>query len=247
MSSSVMKKVALALGGVAVIAVVVFVGLNLWLSSDDAPELFEPSATLDAESPGDNPDAASVDDPLAPPTGEWVVELAAGDDNGVGYRIIEDLPIGGPEEVAGRTEMVAGGLTLDAERLAATDIVVQMDTLSSGNDLRDSIVGAQYLEVGAHPTAEFVLDEPSAIAVPEQPGLLEPFTASGTLTIHGQAQTVTVSGDAQWTPGTIEIVGTTDITLDQFGIEQPDLVGRRARNEATIEFKLRFVPAPAAG
>ena len=70
-----------------------------------------------------------------------------------------------------------------------------------------------------------------------------PAKVEGDLTIHGVTQPVTVEGEGQWIDGSLEVIGAVDITLSQFDVERPSSPGRSARDEAVVEFKLRFVPA----
>ena len=244
------KRVVVAvLAGVVVVGVLAFVGVNLWLDSGEAPEEFSASdagetdtGDVDAGTSGGR-ESADASTPVIDVTGEWSVELVEGTDSGVGYRILEDVPIGGPEEVAARTQQVSGSLEIDASRVSALAVTAQLGSLASGNDLRDSIVASDYLEVESFPTAEVTLAEQATLELPAAPGELVPFAVPAELTIHGVTQPVTVDGEGQWIDDGLEVVGAVDITLSQFGVERPSLAGRSARDEAVVEFKLRFVPA----
>jgi len=237
-----LRRVLIGVGVVAVIGIVAVVGLNLWLGSDDAPDAFEVSETTTdpgaSEGPTGDQEADGVD-----VDGTWQVELLEGSDAGVGYRILEDVPIGGPEEVVARTQTVTGTLEIAEGDVTSAEVTVDMGSLRSANQLRDDIVAADYLEVPLFPTATLMITDPAGIELPSAAGESVPFEVGADLTIHGVTRPVTVPGDGLLIDGAIEIVGSVDIKLSDFDVTAPDLLGRTVRDDAVLEFKLRFVPA----
>lgn len=237
------------LAGVAAVVAVGAIGLvaiTVWLGSDDAPERFavtdtasEGTAEADADEPAADTTAEDLD-------GRWQVELLDGSDAGVGYRVIEDVPVVGEEEVVARTVDVDGALRLEGDRLTEVDLTVAADTFRSDNQLRDDIVAADYLEAATFPTATLALAAPVEVAISSADGSTAPFEVPAELTLHGVTRTVQVVGEGQPLDGSIEIVGTVDILLSDFDVERPALLGREVRDAAVIEFKLRFVPTPDA-
>lgn len=235
------RKLLLVTVAAVVVVGLAFVGVNLWLDSGDAPDAFTASESTREDDSASSPETTEA--PAIELDGSWSIELAEGGDSGVGYRILEDVPIGGPEEVAGRTREVSGSMGVEGTTVNDLTATVQMASLQSDNALRDGVVASGYLQVDAFPTATVWLEQPVTIDLPAQPGELVDFTAPAQLTIHGVTQPVTVVGQGQWTGDAVEVVGTIDITLSQFGVERPNLAGRSARDEAVVEFKLRFVPS----
>lgn len=238
------------LAGVAAVVLTGALGLvavTVWLGSDDAPEQF---AVSDAppETPSESDaDEAQADDTAEDLDGRWQVELLDGSDAGVGYRVTEDVPVVGEEEVVARTLDVDGDVSLDGDRLTGVDLTVATDTFRSDNQLRDDVVAADYLDVATFPTADVVVSAPAEIELPSADGSTAPFQVPAELTLHGVSRAVQVVGEGQRLDGSIEIVGTVDILLSDFDVERPALLGREVRDGAVIEFKLRFVPVPDAG
>ncbi len=226
--------VAMLLGG--------FVAMNLWLSSGDAPEEFQASEDLGGTPSGEDEEGPATVDIAGPASGVWMIQIDSASDDGVGYRVIEDLPIGAPEEVVARTDVVSGSATVEGTTISEMSVEVDMASLASDNDFRDGNVADRYLQVGEFGTATFVTTEEIELPLPVQEGELVDFEVDGEMTLHGVTRKVTAAGRAQWTPTVIEVVGSVDVTFDSFGISRPEIFGRSARNEAIVEFKIRFVP-----
>ncbi|MGI9576668.1 MAG: YceI family protein [Microthrixaceae bacterium] len=226
-----------------VITLVAIAGAWLWFGAGDAPESFEASESLT--------DSEVIEDAAAEPIdldGTWQVALDPATDGGVGYRILEDLPIGGPEEIAGRTTGVSGTIDLAGSTLERADLEVDMTTLDSGNGLRDDIVRDRYLQTDQFPTATISIDQPTPFELPAEAGELVEVSLPVVLTVHGVSQPVLSDAQGQWATRpdglVIEVTGTIDTTLAAFDVERPDLAGRTAREDVSIEFKLTFVPTP---
>jgi polyisoprenoid-binding protein YceI len=240
------KTILLSVCAVLLVLVLGFLGFSFFLSSSDAEDEFTASETL----PGSGADSESTsgstdsDAATAPPGGIWVVansQPAEVGDAGVGYRILEDIPVGGPEEITGRTTNVSGSLDVEEGSVTTMTVKVDMNTLASGVALRDQIVAEQYLQAPQHPEATFTITDP--IKLPEAPeGEPTDFEVAGDLTIRGVTVPVTATGTGQWNKDVIEVVGSVDTTLGAFGVKRPDLMGRTARDEVVVEFKIQFTP-----
>lgn len=161
-------------------------------------------------------------------------------DAGAGYRVLEDVPIGGPETVVGRTSQVSGSLTISNGAVTAASVTVDARSLSTGVGLRDETLRNQYLESNAFPTSTFVLQAPIALSGVPGDGQVVSVSAAGSLTMHGQTRAVTASIQARRTGPVIEVVGQIPVKLGNFGIQRPDALGRTVRDDATVEFKVYF-------
>lgn len=218
----------------SLVAVGAFFAFNAFLSTD-APAEFEVSEALDAVStlPGQDEGASSL------PQGVWTIGSSGDASFGLGYRILEDIPVGGPEEVVGRSTEVEGELTLNETFLESASLSVAVETLASGVDLRDDIVANNYLKRDNFPTLSFELTD--SVDISQFEGLTQAeFRLTGELSLAGVTNQVEIPVEVQWNVAIIEIVGSFDVTLSDFEIERPDLVGRTARETATVEFKLQF-------
>ncbi len=210
---------------VAAVVAGVFVYFNFIRS--DAPDAFELSAS--------EADTAST---VGDPNGTWTI--AAGSQ--AGYRVVEDFA-GGLQnfEAVGRTGEIEGTFTIDALRLTAASFVVDVASMTSDDDLRDSKFRGEIMNAAQFPTAKFVLTSP--VVLPGQQDQSQSSsmttTAEGDLTLRGVTRSVTVSLDAQGVGESIEIVGSIDVVFSDFDIVNPSIERViSVRDEGKVEFQL---------
>lgn len=69
-------------------------------------------------------------------------------------------------------------------------------------------------------------------------------TAAGDLTLHGVTQPISLPLEARWTGETVDLTGSTQIVLADYGINMEPFAGTvRVAPEGTIELALQFVRA----
>ena len=159
----------------------------------------------------------------------------------VGYRIDEELARIGSATAVGRTSDVTGTLEFDGATITAVEVMANLQGLRSDDDRRDGQLERQALETGAFPEATFVLAEP--ITVEGDPASGDPIeaTAMGSLTIHGVTNPVELALTGQLVDGNVIVVGSTDILLADYDIEQPEsMMVLSVAEEATMELQLVF-------
>ncbi len=223
--------------GVVVVALAVagFLVFQVY-SGDTPPEAALSSASVDPSATGS---AGDLD-------GTWSLDTTTGSlDDGsatfAGYRVQEKLSTIGTHDAVGRTQQVTGSMTLSGTQVTALDISVDTTTLTSDDERRDNQLRERGLETDAFPTASFSLTQPIEVGKVPDPGEQIDATATGDLTLHGVTKQVTVPVTAQWTGERIEIVGSIDITITDFGIEKPTgFIVLSIADDGTIEFHLLF-------
>lgn len=183
---------------------------------------------------------AAADDGTATPSGEvaagtatdlsgtWTVDTTSGDfdyesatGSFVGFRIEEELSGIGSTTAVGRTGDVEGGIVIDGTTVTDVTFDVDVTTITTEDSRRDDNV-QDALDTGEYPTASFALTEPIELTDAALAG--EPFAATGIgqLTIHGTTRDIEIGLDAQLVADTIVIVGSTDITFSDYGVDVPD-------------------------
>lgn len=188
--------------------------------------------------------AAPVDDlgTVAPSTltadelaGEWTVSAGSY----AGYRVDEVLN-GTDVTVTGRTETVSGTVTATAAEITAVSIEVDVASIATDEAARDAYFRSQAIDTAAHPTATFVLTEP--ITAPADPTSGEPQTvsATGTLTLNGVSNDVTVELTAALDGDGVKIAGQIPITFSDFDVTAPDLGFVKVENTGTIDVLLNL-------
>jgi polyisoprenoid-binding protein YceI len=240
----------LLMAGIAVASLVAIgTGLLLWRAfTGDEPAEVALGSILPA--PTDAPGSAETDgDPAGTPgsfDGTWTVDTEAGSlEDGTatfaGYRIEEELGGIGANTAVGRTQEVDGTMIVAGTTATELTVTVDMTTLRSDDERRDSQLATRGLETARFPTATFVLTEPIVLdEIPEE-GESISTTAVGELTLHGVTQTVEVDVDAQWTGEHIEVAATLDVALADYDIEPPTgFLVLSIADTGTIELHLLF-------
>jgi polyisoprenoid-binding protein YceI len=223
--------------GVAVVALAVAGFLVFQVFSGDTP----PKATLSSASvdPSATGSAGDLD-------GTWSLDTTTGSlDDGsatfAGYRVQEELSTIGTHDAVGRTQQVTGSMTLSGSQVTTLDISVDTTTLTSDDERRDNQLRERGLETDAFPTATFSLTEPIDVGTAPDAGERIEATATGDLTLHGVTKQVSVPVQARWTGDQIEVAGSADITITDYGIELPTgFIVLSIADTGTIEFHLLF-------
>jgi polyisoprenoid-binding protein YceI len=229
------------------IAIPVFVllvavgGPWLWINviNDDPPERlsFEDATTTTAPDDDATADATSTTaaDVLQGIEGSWTIA----DGSQAGYRVKEVL-LGQDTEAVGRTAGVVGTMTVEGTTVTATEVTVDMTTVTSDEDRRDGQFHGRIMETASFPTATFTLTSP--IDLGELPADLVEATypVTGDLTLRGVTQPVTFDLVARRNGATIEANGSIPIAFDDFQIPDasagPATVGRDGELELLLVF-----------
>lgn len=231
MSSRVLKILA------ATVTVVVLAGAaGVWwfFSGDPVDEVSLEAATESITTDGTgaaadiSSDAVEKTSSTGDLSGAWTVDTTSGSfdyesatGSFVGFRIEEELSGLGSTTAVGRTGDVEGGIVIDGTTVTDVTFDVDVTTITTEDSRRDDNV-QDALDATEYPSASFVSTAPIELSLPALAG--EPFSATGVgeLTIHGTTQTIEIDLDAQLVQDTIVIVGSTDITFSDYGVEVPD-------------------------
>jgi polyisoprenoid-binding protein YceI len=174
--------------------------------------------------------------------GEWVIQDAT--ESFVGYRITEQLASIEAAEVVGRTTELEGAATIERQRLISASVTADMTRLESDQEERDKALKTQALETDTFPAATFQLTEPVTLPESLAEGETVTVSARGNLTVHGVTQPVEILLDAQVTNDVLVVVGSFQVTLADYRIDQSTAAFIASIEEqAHVEFQLFFAPA----
>jgi polyisoprenoid-binding protein YceI len=202
----------LGIGGVAVVAALLFVYFGIL--SNDSPEEFSLEGST-------NNSAA------APPAGElagtWTV--SGGE---AGYRVREKLAnLPAQSDAVGRTSAISGQVTLSEEggayRANNANFTVDVSKLKSNEDRRDNKIRTIGLETDKYPQAIFAVAGPIAIPRDAVDGKIMTVQAEGDMTLHGVTKKVSIPLQIQRNGNQIRVVGNYDFTWDDFGMTAPSV------------------------
>jgi polyisoprenoid-binding protein YceI len=209
-------------------------------ASADPSVTGSPSASTDPSSPTGSADGSDPSD-IA---GTWTIDTSIGAADGsgasVGFRVAEELSGFGAATAVGSTPAVSGSLTIEGTTLTTATIEADLTQVTSDRSRRDGRI-QEALDTGTYPTATFTLSEPVDLGEAAASGETIEVTATGELTIHGQAVPTAFALQAQLVDGVIVVVGSTDATFSDWGITMPTApIVLSVSDEGTIELQLFF-------
>lgn len=133
-------------------------------------------------------------------------------------------------KIIGKTEKIAVN-----EDAANVNVVVPLDTVSTGIDLRDRHMKEKYLEVGKFPNAQLTVPR-AALKFPA--GGAVTADVDGTMSIHGVTRPVKVHYTATPSAKGIDVNGTTHVNMGEYGIQVPSYAGVTVKPD--VDLKVSF-------
>lgn len=128
----------------------------------------------------------------------------------------------------GATHRITGTLTADGSAVTGGHVQAPVQSFTSGNRNRDSHM-AEATESYIYPNVTFdaqsVVMLPAGEQTPEQNAMVE-----GTLTFHDVTRPVTVPVLIETSGSQIHLVGSFDVTLTEFAIDRPSLLGLKTKD-----------------
>jgi polyisoprenoid-binding protein YceI len=159
----------------------------------------------------------------------------------VGYRVQEQLAGIGGNTAVGQTTAVTGSLSLGGTTVSEVSISADLTQLKSNDDRRDGQLRQRGLETDTFPTATFKLTQPMDLGSVPANGQTISVTATGQLTLHGVTKTVAIPLQARLDGGTIEVVGSLEITFGAYAITPPtSFIALSVADHGTLELHLYF-------
>jgi polyisoprenoid-binding protein YceI len=219
--------------GVVVVgaAGVLFVYFVLFSHSAPAPLALSAPASTAAASPA----LTSSEIP-----GSWTVAAKSV----AGYRVREQLAfLQAPSDAVGRTSEITGSATITGTSAAlvvsAATFTVDVQSLTSDQQMRDSHIQTLGLESAQFPKATFVLSSPVTLPGNAASGAEIHVSLIGALTIHGTTNTETIPVEARLSGSDIEVVGSITFPWGAFNMQAPNVAGFvSVDSTATMEFDL---------
>ncbi len=239
------NRIAVAATLVAIILVVGGAGL-FWYVNQPVPEEVSLEKAV-ADIANTQPPSTDTTDVPAGLDGVWTVDMSIGDfsfeeatSSFLGFRINEELVSVGATTAVGRTPDVAGSLTLDGTSITETVVEGDLSQIVTNASRRNRAVWGA-LDTNSFPIATFTLSSPIDIgAVPaEGDGIL--VNAVGDLEIKGVTHRIEIPLEAQLVGDLIVVVGATDITFADWGVEMPTSSGVvSVEDHGILELQLFF-------
>jgi polyisoprenoid-binding protein YceI len=170
--------------------------------------------------------------------GSWTLTTG---DSFVGYRVREQLAIlPAPSDAVGRTTAVEGELDISELEITKVDVAADLTQLTSDRSQRDERIHTIGLETDSFPGATFTLTEPITFEAQPADGDSISAGAGGELTLHGVTNQVCVPVEATLSGDTIQVLGSVDIVIADYGMQPPNFGFVTTEDNGTIEFQLEF-------
>jgi len=217
------------IAGAVALVIVIVGGTWLYIHTSNEPE----KLTLDATPGGTTAKGSGGGAPLASVDGTWKPTSASQ----AGYRVKETL-FGQSNEAVGRTNAVTGDVTINGTKVPSASFTVDLTSVKSDKDGRDSQFKNRIMNVSQFPTATFKLTQPIDMSAVPADGEAKTVKATGDLTLHGKTKSVTVDLQTQRNGNQIQIVGSIPITFADFGINNPSGGPAQTEDNGQLEVKL---------
>ena len=190
------------------------------------------AALQEDAAPATTVQAQDSDAPLSEVSdGTWTI----GSGSSAGYRVDEVLN-GADVTVAGTTDQVTGSLVVSGGDLQSAQVDVDMASVATDSDSRDSYFRDDVIDVAANPTATFAVTR--AVDLPELTGTPVTVPVAGELTVHGVTQQVTVDLSVVRTADGVEASGSIPVTFADYDVTPPDLGFVSVEDSGSVEFFL---------
>ena len=161
----------------------------------------------------------------------------------VGYRVEEKIALADLTAV-GRTSGVTGEFTVVNGVLDTAEFIVDMDTFVSDRSQRDAQFRTRIMDVDTYPTLTFRLTEPVTVPASTAVATMDPFVATGELTLRGSTKPVVFDIYAVIADSRLRLTGSTEIMFREWGIPNPSVPEAFVYTGKTgiLEFDLAFDP-----
>lgn len=172
--------------------------------------------------------------------GEWTVNPRPGpNSSSAGFTFNEVLP-GERRTTSGSTRNVTGHVSIDAGMLMVGEIRVDMTTLTSDSDVRDSNVRKKLLHADQYPESTFTLTQPVSVSHVPDDGSSATVELNGDLTIHGETQTISHPFTVVRSGSRLVVAGDVPINRLDYGVESPEFVAASIADEGEINIRVNL-------
>ena len=204
---------------------------------DDAPARLTLEGAVTANVPATTATTAAGATTEVPVTfdGTWLASTGSQ----AGYRVKEVL-FGQSVEAVGRTSNVDGALELAGVTVKSAAISIDLASVQSDEDRRDSQFRGRIMNVTQYPTATFTLTSPIDLGALPEDGSTVTVPATGELTLHGTKKAVTVDVTAKRAGGVISVNGTIPVVFSDYNIPSPSFGPASVEDHGEIEFLVNF-------
>jgi polyisoprenoid-binding protein YceI len=155
---------------------------------------------------------------VAPPAGTVDGTWHAASGSVAGFRIQQTV-LGASSYVVGRTEGIAGTVTIEGAQVTTANLRIDLRQLTSGGKPAPQFNTS--LETQRYPDATLSLVQPVGLGAAFASGATATITATGQLTLHGTTRSITVPLSVRRNGADVDVAGSTPVTFADWGIPKP--------------------------
>ncbi|WP_420750937.1 YceI family protein [Rhodococcus sp. O3] len=156
-----------------------------------------------------------------------------------GYTVHEILR-GADVTVVGSTDQVTGSATIEADKLTAAEVTVQVAGITTDSSQRDGQFRGRVMDTDTYPTATFVLAEPVDLSGLPTDGTTATLPVAGTLTLKDRSLPVTVDVEVLRSGADLVASGSVPVVWSDFGVEAPSLGFVTVDDRGSVDFLVSF-------
>lgn len=225
------------IAAVAVVAIVAVAGPYIYIHFIEGPapaKLELPKAqSTSSTSVASQGSAAASSNSLS---GTWNV----GSGSLAGYRVQEVL-VGQNSTAVGRTSKIWGSLTISGTTVTKGTFTVNMASVVSDQSERNAHFEGPIMDVSQYPTATLTLSSPMSLGAIPADGIVENYSATGALDMHGVTKTVNFTVSAERLGSEIDVLADIAIPFSDWNISNPSIGGFvTTANTGTLEVLLHL-------
>jgi len=158
----------------------------------------------------------------------------------VGYRVSEVL-VGQSTTAVGRTTKVWGSADVKGSMVTSGKFSVDMATVKSDQSQRNAQFDGRIMDVAKYPTATLTLTSPIDLAPIPQVGVIVDYKATGSLSMHGVAKSISFAIAFERTSSDLDILAEIPIKFSTWDIVNPSEGGFvTTANNGTLEVLLHL-------
>ena len=169
--------------------------------------------------------------------------------NSARYRVQEQLAdVDLPSDAVGTTDRISGAITFDKSGrvlVSGSKLTVDVRSLKSDREARDSYVGRHILQTNRFPTVTLV---PLSVKGPQFPlpsAGAQTLEIVANLTVNGVTRVTTWKGKASFEGNRISGTIATTFTFDDFNLKKPNvMMVLSAEDDITLEYDFTLLAGP---
>ncbi len=224
-------------GAVAVVAIVAVAGPYIYIHFIEGPapaKLELPKAPATSSTSVATQGSASTSS--STPSGTWNI----GSGSLAGYRVQEVL-VGQNSTAVGRTSEIWGSLTIAGTTVTKGTFTVNVASVVSDQSQRNAHFQGPIMDVTQYPTATLTLSSPINLGAIPADGVVEHYSATGALDMHGVTKTVNFTVSAERLGSEIDVLADIAIPFSDWNISNPSIGGFvTTANSGTLEVLLHL-------